>query len=77
MTIAKVHRDLSSLAYGTYVLEGRKAEYDTSEDIPEIDDLIRVAEEIEEEMSRIDPAPFADGDGVWDALVIDMSGGQW
>jgi hypothetical protein len=45
--------------------------------IPEIDDLIRVAEEIEEEMSRIDPTPFADGDGVWDALVIDMSGGRW
>jgi hypothetical protein len=75
-TIPKVHTDLSSLAYGTYVLERRKADYD-SEDFPEIDDLIQVAEQIQEEISRVDPAPFADGDGVWDALVTDMSGGMW
>ncbi|MEU6344922.1 SUKH-4 family immunity protein [Streptomyces sp. NPDC046977] len=75
--IEKVHTDLSGMAYGMYLLERRRPDYDPPEEFPEIDDLIAVAEEIREALSQVDPVPYADGDGVWETVHDEVSGGMW
>ncbi|MFE0630629.1 SUKH-4 family immunity protein [Streptomyces sp. NPDC058864] len=75
--IEKVHTDVSAMAYGMYLLERRRPDYDPPDEFPEIDDLIAVAEEIREALSQVDPVPYRDGDGVWETVRDEVSAGMW
>ncbi|MEU1618657.1 SUKH-4 family immunity protein [Streptomyces sp. NPDC005722] len=75
--IEEVHTDVSGMAYGMYLLERRRPDYDPPDEFPEIDDLIAVAEDIREALSRVDPLPYADGDGIWETVHDAVSGGMW
>lgn len=76
--IQPVHTDLSSMVYGMWLLEKRRPDYDpedTDEMLP-VEELERIADEIQADLSRVDPIPFA-GPGWWEGVVSDIAGGMW
>ncbi|MEU6354414.1 SUKH-4 family immunity protein [Streptomyces sp. NPDC047072] len=76
--IQPMHTDLSSMVYGMWLLEKRRPDYDpedTDEMLP-VEEMERVADEIQADLSRVDPLPFA-GPGWWEGVVSDIAGGMW
>ncbi|MFF8451837.1 SUKH-4 family immunity protein [Streptomyces leeuwenhoekii] len=76
--IQPVHTDLSSMVYGIWLLEKRRADYapeGMNEMLP-VEETERIADEIQAELSRIDPLPFA-GPSWWEGVVADIAGGMW
>lgn len=76
--IQPMHSDLSSLVYGMWLLGKRRADHapeGLSEMLP-VEENERIADEIQAELSRVDPLPFA-GPGWWEGVVADIAGGMW
>ncbi|CAL9404601.1 hypothetical protein SUDANB6_01528 [Streptomyces sp. enrichment culture] len=76
--IQPMHTDLSSMVYGMWLLEKRRAEYapEGSNEMLPVEETERIADEIQAELSRVDPLPFA-GPGWWESVVADIAGGMW
>ena len=72
-----IHTDVSSMVHGMCLLQLRRPDYDPPGVFPEIDDLIRIAEEIRDALTAVDPVPFGTGDGLWEAVFDDIAGGMW
>lgn len=76
--IQPLHTDLSSMVYGMWLLKKRRADYapeGLNEMLP-VEETERIADEIQAELSRIDPLPFAEP-GWWESVVADIAGGMW
>jgi hypothetical protein len=76
--IEPLHTDLSSMVYGMWLLEKRRPDYDPADagEMLPVEELERIAGEIEAELSRIDPIPF-EGPSLWEGVITDIAGGMW
>ncbi|GGM25304.1 hypothetical protein GCM10010129_82310 [Streptomyces fumigatiscleroticus] len=76
--VLPLHTDLSSMVYGMWLLKHRRADYDPEEldGMLPVEESERIADEIQAELSRIDPLPFARA-GWWEGVVTDIAGGMW
>jgi hypothetical protein len=61
-----INRDLSSLAYLLYLIEGEKP---LPEEDPDPYDWAAAEQIVREKATRWDPLPFADPEGFWDAYM--------
>lgn len=76
--ITPLHADLSSMVYGMWLLQKRRPDYSPEGSVVmlPVEELESISEEIEAELSRIDPMPF-DGPTVWEGVISDIAGGMW
>ncbi|GGZ39319.1 SUKH-4 family immunity protein [Streptomyces poonensis] len=76
--VTPLHTDLSSMVYGMWLLQKRRPDYDPEDAIHmlPVEESIRISEEIEAELSRLDPIPFATP-GPWEGAITDIASGMW